>query len=109
MDAKAELAEFVTNHLQGAPIDVVLGTVCTGLALIGTATVDAQERRGNWSTMMANLKTGIANIRAAVGYLQSQGGPPHAGLVQFANRQATFGQLMLDEITRIQAGESTPV
>jgi hypothetical protein len=109
VDAKTELAEFAMSHLRSNIIDAALGTLINGLAVIGTAIADAQERRGNWGGMLTNLKTGSTTVRSAIEYLRLQSGPAHAGLVEFADRQLRLAQLLSDEIVRLQAGESTPV
>ncbi len=109
VNAKAELADFVMNHLQGGPMDAALGTLINGLAAIGTAFDDAQERKGNWGTMLSNLRGGAASARSALEYLRQHGGPGLAALLQFADRHVRFAQLVADEILRLQANESTPV
>lgn len=107
MDAKAELAELVEDHLsrQSNPASVALASVISGLASILTAYQDAQQKRGNWSTMLANLRKGDELVRPALPVLRGEGGS--IALVAFADRQVYFAGMMADEIMRLQAGEST--
>lgn len=109
MDPKAELAEFVMDHVtRGASsLTPYLGAACTGITSIAVAFDDAQERRGNWGGMLANLRAGVANLGGAIPTLRIEGGPGLAAFVAFAERQVRFANLMIDEIIRLQAGEST--
>jgi len=109
MSPKAELADFVMDHLSHhrGP-DIALASVVRGLALIMTAYSDAQEKRGNWGAMLANLENGRANIEAALAHLRMVG-PGVTRVVEMAEREVRFAQLMHDEITRLQAGGSTNV
>ena len=108
MSAEAELAEFVMNHLgHGTPLDPFVGAVCSGLAELGKAFGDAQEKRGNWGGILANLRSGSSQVGTGLSMLRNQ--PPFAGLVAFAERQQRFAALLIDEVIRLQAGESTPV
>jgi hypothetical protein len=111
MNAKAELAELVMDHLSenGGMGTVALAAVISGLASILTAYNDAQERRGNWGTMLGNLQAGIANIQPALPLLRAHGGPGVATVIALAERELSFAALMQDEITRLTAGESTNV
>jgi hypothetical protein len=111
MSAKTELADFVDNHLSrnpGGMTTMALASVVTGLASILTAYGDAQERRGNWGAMLANLKQGVAGIKPALNTLRAAG-PAYAAVVAMADRELQFAALMQDEIVRLQAGETTGV
>jgi len=88
---------------------VALAAVISGLASIMTAYGDAQERRGNWGGMLANLKSGMTNIEPALPLLRSHGGPGFAAVIELAERELAFAAVMQDEIVRLQAGESTDV
>ena len=111
MSPKAELADFVADHLSRSPggmTTAALASVITGLAGIMSAYTDAQERRGNWGQMLANLKNGVASVKPALNMLRA-GGPGYAAIVELADRELQFAALMQDEIVRLQAGESTGV
>lgn len=106
MSAESELADFVMNHLgRGTPLDPAVGAMVIGLADIVNAFSDAQEARGNWGGMLAKLRTGTENVGVAIGLLRGQAA--FSGLVAFAERQHRFAMLLIDEIVRLQAGEST--
>lgn len=111
MDAKAELAELVEDHLrEGADVaGNALVSVVTGLASILAAYEDARQRKGNWAAMLANLRRGDELVRASVPILRTTGGSGFASLVAFADRQVYFAGMMQDEIMRLQSGESTLV
>lgn len=110
MNAKAELAELVMDHLSrtGNITTAALASAITGLAKILTAYNDAQEKRGNWGTMLANLRSGIADIAPVLPHLRTVG-PSVAAIVQMAEREVVFANVVADEITRLTAGESTNV
>jgi hypothetical protein len=109
MSAEREVADFVMDHLsRGKPLDMALGSITAGLADIGNALMDAQEARGNWGAMIANLRVGSERVGVALEPLR-KAGPQYAGLVEFAERQQRFALLLVDEIVRLQAQESTPV
>ena len=99
------------DHLsRGSKLATVgLASTISGLASIMTAYDDAQERRGNWGAMLANLRNGIANIETALPMLRSHGGPGVAAVIELAERELSFAALVRDEILRLQAGESTLV
>jgi hypothetical protein len=104
----AELAELVNDHLsRGSRIDPAIAAVANGLADIGSAFLDAQDESGNWGRILANLRTGAEQIRIGLEMLRGQ--PGFEGLVQFVERQRSFASTMIDEVIRLQAGESTPV
>jgi hypothetical protein len=108
MAGEAELAEFVMNHLgHGTPMDPFIGAVVNGLAEIGRAFGDAQAGRGNWGAILSNLRSGTQQVTIGMNRLRDQA--PFAGLLAFAERQHRFALLLIDEIVRLQAGESTPV
>jgi hypothetical protein len=110
MSPKAELAEYVSDHLsRNANVSTMaLASVIHGLSLIMSAYDDAQEKRGNWGGMLANLKTGIENIEPALPLLRSAG-PGVAAVLELAEREMGFAADMQDLIHRLQAGESTLV
>lgn len=109
MSPKAELAELVEDHLSrsGSAGTVALAAAITGLASILTAYQDAQQKRGNWGTMLSNLRKGEELVRPALPLLRSEGGPGVAAVVALAERELHFAETMADEIMRLQAGEST--
>lgn len=103
-----DLASFVEDHLShGDKLDPGIGFTVMGLADIGNAILDAQDRTGNWGRMLANLRTGSEQVRVGVEMLR--GKPGFEGLVRYAERQRTFALRMIDDVIRLQAGESTPV
>lgn len=110
MNAKAELAELVMDHLgrHGGMATAALASAITGLAAILSAYDDAQERRGNWGTMLGNLRKGVASIEPVLPMLRDAG-PDYVAVVELAERELEFAALMQDEIVRLQAGESTNV
>jgi len=83
MTAKGDLAEFVMDHLSqnATPANTSLAAVMSGLARIFTAYNDAQERRGNWGSMLENLRSGIQLIESALAKLRTHGGPGVASVV----------------------------
>jgi hypothetical protein len=107
MDAKAELAELVEDHLsrQNGEQTVAGAAIIMGLARILTAYEDAKSKRGNWSTMLDHLKKGEELIRPALPVVRLN--PALSGLVNFAGHQLSFISVMADEIERLSAGEST--
>lgn len=106
---QAELAEFVMSYLsRGNPADPAVGAIVSGLANISTAVNDAQECLGNWGSMLTNLRNGADKVRFALEALRDAG-PGFTGLIAFAERQVSFAAVMVDEIVRLQANESTPV
>jgi len=109
MSPKAELAEFVMDHLgrNTNPTTIALASVITGLASILSAYDDAQEKRGNWGTMLGNLRTGADLLDVALPLLRERGGPGAAAVIEMGEREARFARLVQDEIVRLQAGEST--
>jgi hypothetical protein len=111
MDAKAELAELVEDHL-GRSADAssaALAAVIVGLADILSAFEDAKLKKGNWGTMLGNLRKGDELVRAALPVLKAEGGSGVTAVVAFADRHLYFAGMMQDEIMRLQAGESTLV
>lgn len=108
MNAKAELAELVENYLSiNAGIETMaLGSTIEGLAKIWSAYGDAKRKRGNWSTMLHNLRDGISDIEPALPYLRELG-QAVAGLVALAERELVFAAELHAEIVRLSAGEST--
>lgn len=110
MNPKTELAELVDNHLSGRAnvTTAALGSVVVGLAKILTAYMDGQQKRGNWGTMLGNLRSGVADIAPALPMLRTAG-PGAAMLVEMAERELVFANEMQDEIIRLSAGESTAV
>jgi len=111
MTAKGQLADFVMDHLgrNASPANVALAAVMTGLARIFTAFDDAQERRGNWGSMLDNLRGGVQLIDAALPHLRTHGGPGVADVISMAEREVAFARLVEEDIVRITAGESTLV
>jgi hypothetical protein len=109
MDAKAELAELVEDHLsrQSGEQTVAGVAIIMGLARILQAYEDAKSKRGNWATMLDNLKKGEELIRPAIEVVRLN--PGLSGLVTFAGRQLSFVGVMADEIERLSAGQSTLV
>lgn len=110
MNPKAELAELVDDHLSrnSSVATAALGSVVVGLAKILTAYTDAQAKRGNWGTMLGNLRSGVADIAPALPMLRTAG-PGVAAIVEMAEREIVFANVMQDEIIRLSAGESTAV
>jgi hypothetical protein len=111
MTAKGQLADFVMDHLShnANPANVSLIAVMSGLAKIFTAFGDAQGRKGNWGSMLDNLRGGIQLIDAALPHLRTDGGPGVADVIEMAEREVVFARLVEDDIVRITAGESTLV
>jgi hypothetical protein len=111
MNAKAELAELVDDHLgrNATMAKAALGSVIAGLAKFLTAYADAQARRGNWGTMLDNLRRGMNDIEPVLPLLKSQGGPGVATIVELAESELRFAAEMQEEIVRLSAGESTNV
>lgn len=111
MNARADLAEMVMDHLgrSAGPATAALAGVIAGLASIMIAYDDAQERRGNWGGMLANLRRGVTNIEAALPLLRSHGGAGVAAVIELAERELAFAAILHDEIVRLQAGQSTDV
>jgi len=109
MDPKAELAEFVMDHLgrNANRSAAALASAIAGLANIFTAYNDAQERTGNWGGMLGNLRSGADLLDAALPLLRERGGPGVAAVIEMGEREARFARLVEDEIVRLQAGEST--
>jgi hypothetical protein len=103
---EAQLAEFVDAHLgRGGPTDAAVGAVVVGLADLSAAFLDAQEQRGQWGRILSKLRTGTELVKAGVERLRGE--PGFEGLVTFAERQRAFAATMVDEVLRLQAGEST--
>src|SRR5262245_5125104 len=100
MTAKGELAEFVMDHLgRNANIATAgLGSAIAGLARILTAYDEAQERRGNWGSMLDNLRTGIAMLEPAIPILRQHGGPGVAAVIEMGEREVRFARLVEDDI-----------
>jgi hypothetical protein len=108
MTPEEELAEFVEIHLsRGNPVDSALGAIAGGLANILNAFMDAQEERGNWGGMMANLRVGIEKVSVGIQRVRELGVPGFEALVSYAERHERFAMLIVDEIMRLQANEST--
>jgi hypothetical protein len=109
MNPKAELAEFVMDHLgQNANMaTAALGSAVVGLARILIAYEDAQQRRGNWGGMLDNLRSGVQMLEPALPLLRQHGGPGAAALIEMGEREVRFARLVDDEIVRLTAGEST--
>lgn len=107
MDAKAQLAELVEDHLsRQSGEQTIAGTaIIMGLARILTAYEDAKQKRGNWGTMLDNLKKGEELVRPALRVVRAN--PALSGLVTYADRQLSFASVMADEIQRLQADAST--
>jgi hypothetical protein len=111
MSAKGQLADFVMDHLSrnGSTANVALIAVMTGLSRLFAAFGDAQERKGNWGSMLDNLRGGIQLIDAGLPHLRTDGGPGVADVIEMAEREVAFGRLVEEDIVRITAGESTLV
>jgi len=58
--------------------------------------------------MLANLRSGLADIAPVLPHLRTVG-PSVAAIVQMAEREVVFANVVADEITRLTAGESTNV
>jgi hypothetical protein len=105
MDDRAELAELVDDHLsRGKNDDFALAAIASGLAKVLEAIGDAQASRGNWGAMMSNLRLGRAELEVGLA-----SGAELGPLRDYAQRQAAFAALLVSEIERLQAGETTLV
>lgn len=84
-----------------------LAAVVSGLALLSNAFIDTQDTSGKSGTIIANLQSGCEQVR--YGLEQLRGQPGFEGLVNFAERQRAFASILIDEVIRLQADESTLV
>jgi len=110
MSPEAELAELVDILFsRGKPIDVAVGSMVSGLADIGNALMDAQAMRGNWGSIIANLRVGAEKVRVAIDPVRKMGGPGFEGLAKYAERHLRFAMGMIDDVIRLQANESTTI
>jgi len=111
MSPKTELAELVADHLSqhASLMSAALGTAAVGLSNIGAAYSDAQQKRGNWGAMIGNLRSGADALDSALPILKQSGGPGVASVIEMGEREARFARLLIEEIERLTAGESTAV
>jgi hypothetical protein len=105
--ARADLRDLVDDHLsRNKKPDLGVAAIAVGLAKILEALNDAQEQRGNWGGMIGKLKAGQADLEAGL----SLGAELDIEAVRdYARRQATFAALVVREIERLQAEETTLV
>lgn len=104
MNAKRELADLVDDHLsRNASVpNVALAGMMAGLTKILTSYSDAQERRGSWDEMLSNLRSGLADVEAALPVLRvEQDGV--AAIVLFAEREVAFAAHLEREIVRLRS------
>ena len=109
MNPRAQLAEFVEAQIGRRPDPEaahLYGLVCA-LADIATALADAQDKRGNWGGMLANLRNGSQQARVALAWFAERNEPGFAGLVSFAERQLIIAAALAGEIERLQADDHT--
>ena len=108
--ARRELAELVDDHLtRGGTAEPAMAALTQGLALIGSVVDDVQARRGNWGAMLATLRKARANLDASL-VLGAPATPTvNDALAKYARRKYDFAALLIGEIERLQAGETTLV
>jgi hypothetical protein len=69
-DPRFAMRDLVDDHLgrRSAVADVGVFMLVTGLATIGAALSEIQAATGNWSSILANLRAGVRDTRAALDF-----------------------------------------
>jgi len=100
-----DLAEWVMDHLSRGrgDGDMAIAYAASGLMKIATAYNDAQQRKGNWSEMLENLRSGAGEVNFALPLLRAHHGERAAALIAFAERELVFVPLLQDAVARMQA------
>ncbi|MEO6954920.1 MAG: hypothetical protein ABI321_24180 [Polyangia bacterium] len=104
--ARAELARLVEAHLSKAKrADLAICALAHGIALVGGVVADLQSRVGAWGDLVGRLREAESTLRAGF-FLDPN---VHHSVARAAQRQLDFATLLIGEVERLQASETTLV
>lgn len=109
MNPREQLAEFVEAQIGRRPDPEAanLYTLVCALADIATALADAQDMRGNWGSMLTNLRKGSEQTRTPLAWLKQHDAAGFARLIAFAERQLVIAEALANEIMRLQGEDES--
>jgi hypothetical protein len=105
--AATELAELVEDFFaHGRPDAIAVASLCEGVSQVEGALQELRDCTKRWGHVLALLRTGTEHLDAGLALARSSGCDAPS-LLADAERHARFARVLIDEIERQQAGEST--